>query len=67
MDEDGIEIVGRITEIEAIATGRGIRRLKQLRKRFGGRRWRKMKGIATVQFATVPRGGTKHVGSVEKA
>jgi hypothetical protein len=44
------EIVGDITDIEIIATGRGIRRLKQLRKRHNGRRWRKLKGIATVRL-----------------
>ena len=32
-------------------TGRGIGRLKTLRKRHGGRRWRKLKGDATVRLA----------------
>ena len=49
MEENDVEIVGDITDIETIASGRGIRRLKHLRKRYGGRRWRKMKGIATVR------------------
>jgi len=33
------------------------RRLKFLRKRYGGRRWRKLKGIATVRLASgsIPR------------
>ncbi len=44
------QIVGEITEIEVIASGRGIRRLKHLRKRHGGRRWRKLKGHATVRL-----------------
>jgi len=44
------EIVGEISEIEPIASGRGIRRLKYLRKRYGGRHWRKMKGKATVRL-----------------
>jgi len=30
------EIVGDITSVQIIATGRGIRRLKTLRKRHGG-------------------------------
>jgi hypothetical protein len=34
-----------------IATGLGIRRLKRLSKRHGGRRWRKLKGDATVRLA----------------
>ena len=44
------EIVGDITDVEVIATGRGIRRLKHLRKRYGGKRWRKLKGNATVRL-----------------
>jgi hypothetical protein len=32
------EVVGDITNMQVIATGRGIRRLKNLRKRHGGRR-----------------------------
>jgi hypothetical protein len=44
------EIVGEISEVESIATGRGIRRLNFLRKRYGGRHWRKQKGIATVRL-----------------
>ena len=52
MEQDAVEIVGDITHIETIATGRGIRRLKHLRKRYGGRRWRKLKGVATVRVAT---------------
>ena len=45
------EIVGDITNVQVIATGRGIRRLKTLRKRHGGKRWRKLKGDATVRLA----------------
>jgi hypothetical protein len=44
------EIGGDITNVYVIATGRGIRRLKTLRKRHGGRRWRKLKGDATVRL-----------------
>lgn len=46
------QIVDEITEIEVIASGRGIRRLKALQKRYGGRRWRKLKGVATVLLAS---------------
>jgi hypothetical protein len=45
------EIVGEISAIQTIATGRGIRRLKFLRKRYGGRLWRKQKGIASIRLA----------------
>jgi hypothetical protein len=44
------EIVSDVTDIQVIATGRGIKRLKHLRKRYGGRRWRKLKGNATVRL-----------------
>jgi hypothetical protein len=47
-----LEIVGDITNVQVIATGRGIRRLKTLRKRHGGKRWRKLKGDVTVRLAT---------------
>ena len=45
------EVVGDITEVETIATGHGIQRLAFLRKRYGGRLWRKRKGTATVRLA----------------
>jgi hypothetical protein len=45
------EIVSDITNVQVIATGRGIRRLKTLRKRHGGKRWRKLRGDATVRLA----------------
>lgn len=44
------EIVGEISETQIIAKGRGIHRLKFLRKRYGGREWRKQKGIAVVRL-----------------
>jgi len=44
------EVVGDISEIETIVTGHGIQRLAFLRKRYGGRNWRKRKGIATVRL-----------------
>jgi hypothetical protein len=44
------EVIGEISQIEPIATGHGIRRLRVLRKRYGGRQWRKMKGTATVRL-----------------
>ena len=44
-------IVGNISDVETIATGKGIRESRRLRKVYGGRRWRKMKGIATIELA----------------
>jgi hypothetical protein len=46
----GIEILGRIFEIETLAQGRGIRELDRLRKVYGPGRWRKRKGIARVRL-----------------
>ncbi len=51
MEAMHFEVVGPITEIETIAWGRGIRTLARLRKRHGGRGWRKRKGIATVRIS----------------
>jgi len=39
-----------LTQLETIAIGRSIRELKRLRQQYGGRRWRKKKGVATVEF-----------------
>lgn len=51
------QLVGAIAEIEVIATGRSIRELKRLRKSYGLGRWRKLKGIAPIQFSN----GTIHL------
>jgi hypothetical protein len=45
------EIVGEVTAIEVIAAGNKLRRRKELRKRYGQGRWRKLKGIAKVHLA----------------
>ncbi len=42
------KIVGRITGIEPIAIGHGIRDLTRLNKQYGRARWRKLKGFTTV-------------------
>jgi len=46
------EIVGEITVVETIASGKGIRDLKRLRRSYGKGRWRKMKGIARIRLMT---------------
>ena len=46
-----IRIIGAIRDVEVIALGRGIRELRRLRKAYGGIRWRKLKGVATVELA----------------
>ena len=44
------EILGEIRDIEAIATGQGVRIRRRLERKYGHGRWRKMKGIATVKL-----------------
>ncbi|HWK89301.1 MAG TPA: hypothetical protein VNP72_04875, partial [Longimicrobium sp.] len=46
------EIIGPIRDVETIARGHGIRVLGELQRQFGTGRWRKLKGIATVELAT---------------
>jgi hypothetical protein len=43
-------VVGVIEAIETIAIGKAIRELPRLEKTYGKGRWRKLKGVATVQF-----------------
>lgn len=43
-------ILGDISDPETFATGQGIRDLARLRKTYGNGRWRKRKGIATIQL-----------------
>jgi hypothetical protein len=50
-------IVGRIAEVEIIAAGTAIRKRKRLWRLYGKGRWRKLKGIATVEF---PDGTISH-------
>jgi hypothetical protein len=45
------EIISEIANIETIALGAGVRIRRYLEDSYGGGRWRKMKGLATVQFA----------------
>ena len=52
------EVVGRITQIEIIASGPGARLRRYLRKAYGLGRWRKLKGIATVRL---PNGAHRKV------
>ena len=44
------EIVGELRSIETIATGRRIRVLASIQKKWGRGRWRKMKGVALVRL-----------------
>lgn len=42
------KIRGKVTGVETIAVGKGIRVLPRLRKLYGKGRWKKLKGTATV-------------------
>jgi len=44
------KILGEITDIEIIAVGGSIGEITRLRKSYGQGRWRKMKGIATIEL-----------------
>jgi hypothetical protein len=44
------ELLSDIRNIEVIAEGRRIRIKRFLRQQYGGRRWRKLKGTATVRL-----------------
>ena len=48
---DAFQVLGEIRDIEIIARGRGVYIRRYLERTYGRGRWRKMKGIATVQFA----------------
>ena len=42
------EIVGEVTHIQIIAEGRGVQSRKKLQAKYGGSKWRKMKGNSSV-------------------
>jgi hypothetical protein len=44
------ELLGELTAIEIIAVNLSVRERRQLRDQFGGRRWRKLKGVGRVRF-----------------
>ncbi len=45
------KILGEIKDVETIASGRGVYIRRHLERTYGRGRWRKMKGIATVELA----------------
>jgi hypothetical protein len=44
------KILEEVSQVEIIATGRAIRELRRLRKRYRGRRWRKLKVMAKIEL-----------------
>jgi hypothetical protein len=50
MGNVGFRILSDISDIETIAAGRGVYLRRHLDRTYGTGRWRKMKGLATVQL-----------------
>ena len=48
--EMDFELLGDIRDIEIMAVNLSIRERQRLKSRFGGRRWRKLNGVALVRF-----------------
>lgn len=46
------KIIGKVTQVEIIAVGKSIHDLARLRREYGRGRWRKLKGVATVQLVS---------------
>ncbi len=46
----GFRIIGEIRKVETIASGRGVLIRQHLKRRYGPGRWRKKKGVATVEL-----------------
>jgi hypothetical protein len=44
------KLLGRIRDVETIATSSGIRELRRLLRRYGPGRWLKRKGVARVRL-----------------
>ena len=45
------DILSDISDIETIAAGQGVHIRRHLERTYGRGRWRKMKGVATVQLS----------------
>jgi hypothetical protein len=45
-------IIGAVEQVEVIAKSRGIRELRRLKKVYGGKNWRKKKGVASIAFGS---------------
>jgi len=54
------DILDEITDIESIASGRGVYLRRFLERTYGKGRWRKMKGLATVRLSD----GTTHKAEI---
>jgi hypothetical protein len=52
----GFELIGELSKVETIAVNLSIRERTDLKARFGGRRWRELKGVGLVRL---PNGNRK--------
>lgn len=48
--EVGFQLLGEVEDIKPIAVNLSVRERQDFKSRFGGRRWRKLKGVALVRF-----------------
>jgi len=46
------EVIGELSDVETIAVNLSIRENADLKARYGGRRWRKLKGVGTVRLSS---------------
>jgi hypothetical protein len=46
------ELIGELSDVETIAVNLSIREVADLKARYGGRRWRKLKGVGTVRLVS---------------
>ncbi len=46
----GFQIIGDVLDVETIATRPSVVVTRNLQRRYGGGRWRKLKGTAIVRF-----------------
>ncbi len=44
------DLLGEISEVQTIATGKSIREIARLRRVYGAGRWRKRKGVARIRL-----------------
>lgn len=45
------EVIGEIVDVETIASGTSVRIIARLRRAYGARRWKKLKGVATLRLS----------------
>jgi hypothetical protein len=43
------KIIGKISDVETIASSKGIKQIRRLRKYYGAGNWKKMKGTANAE------------------